>query len=103
MVAHRVKNDHRNDPFFHRVASYLEESSTGLKWLVAQLMPISPAVGDAILEVAEPLRVSLDVNLMRQLNVFSVLEEGAAMPLPAKRPVSAGICTIQSFYSYNIV
>lgn len=68
---------------------YMDESSTGLKWLTQQFSPISLGVGDLLLELADAVRISLDATLLRQLNAFSLLDDGAAMALPAKRPVRA--------------
>ena len=70
------------------MSAYLEESSTGLKWLTQQLALISAGVGDVLLELADSVMVGLNPTLLRQMNAFNILEEGASMALPVKKSVS---------------
>lgn len=71
----------------------MEESSTGLKWLASQFGPISGSVGDVLVELSDPLSVSLNPTLLRQMNAFNILEEGPSMALPARRQVRLCIFT----------
>jgi len=67
----------------------MQEFGVGLKWVTQQFTSFSPAVGDALLEMADAVTLSLDPNVMRQMNVFNPLEEGTAMALPPRKPVSS--------------